>query len=184
MINLQTWILNSIFYYYNNTNKIIIPSILGIVVLVAGIFSFLPVQQTSTVHDSETMTFGKNSITNEKIANNSINVEELADAVEPLNNVLSVSTGDLSTPLDADCGNNSDPFLIHFIITGVATDTVEIDLTDNNSAEITHTFPTNPTTFTGTVAGAKNKTVEFTGSANVAAIITVVCTGNGTPAIT
>ena len=33
-----------------NTNKIIIPSILGIIVLVAGIFALMPINQASTVH--------------------------------------------------------------------------------------------------------------------------------------
>jgi len=32
-------------------NKIIIPSILGIVILVAGIFAFVPIDEASTVHD-------------------------------------------------------------------------------------------------------------------------------------
>jgi len=236
--------------------NLMIPAIMVVIVVIAGIFAFVPVQQASTVHTSETITIANdaitaakfvagaidddaiadgaiddnaiannaidadaigpnaidagaiadnaidaatfaagaiddnaiasNAVTAAKIANDAIGSLELADAVEPLNNVLSVATDDLSTPLDATCGAGGDSFLVHYVSTGTNGKTLEIDLTDNGGAEITLGFATGEgLTQTGTVGGAAGATVEFTGTdANVDAIITVVCTGNGVPAIT
>jgi len=179
-------------------NKLTIPAILVATVMVAGIFAFMPVQQASTVHTSGTITIANDAITAAKIADNSITADqigtdaigalELADAVEPLSNVLTVSSADLNAAgLDASCGAGGDAFLVHWVATGASTDVLEIDLTDNAGAELSILFTAGETLISsGTVAGAAGATVEIAGNDDasvIAAIVTVQCTGNGTPAI-
>jgi len=61
-------------------NKLTIPTILAATVMVAGIFAFMPVEQASTVHTSNTITLAANSISATEIANNAIGATEIADA--------------------------------------------------------------------------------------------------------
>ena len=175
-----------------------IPAILVATVMVAGIFAFMPVQQASTVHTTGTITIANDAITAAKIADNAITADqlatdaigvlELADAVEPLSNVLTVSSADLNAAgLDASCGASGDAFLVHWVAFGASTDVLEIDLTDNGGAELSITLLIAENLgSSGTVAGAAGATVEIAGNDDasaIAAIITVQCTGNGTPAI-
>jgi len=166
-------------------NKLTIPTILVATVMVAGIFAFMPVEQASTVHTSGTITIANDAITAAKIATDAIGASELADAVEPLSNVLTVYFADLTTTANITCGAG-DAFLVHYIIEGVTTTSFSIDLTDDNTDEDTFEFTTGEgLLLSGTLAGAAGATVEITGSAaTVQGFITVQCTGNGTPAIT
>ena len=178
-------------------NKITIPALLLGVVMIAGAFAFMPVQEASTVHTGATTTLAADAITAAKIADdailavniatNAVGHLELADAVEPLSNVLSVVSADLNVAgLNATCGAGGDAFLVHYIAVGANTDVLEIDLTDNAGAEFTVTFQTATLFTSGTVAGAGGATVEIAGNDDdsaIKAIVTVQCTGNGTPAI-
>ena len=187
-------------------NKLTIPAILVATVMVAGIFAFMPVQQASTVHTTGATTLGANSITNAIIADNAIGATEiadvaidaatfaagaidaaaLADAVEPLNNIVATaSAGMATTPLDATCGGAGDAFLAHYVVEGATTNTLAIDF-DGGGADITLNFlALESLTQSGTIGAAAGGTISFTGNADtVVGIVTVQCTGNGVPAVT
>ena len=121
------------------------------------------------------------------IATNAVGHLELADGVEPLSNVLSAASADLNAAgLNATCGAGGDAFLVHYIVVGANGDVLEIDINDNNTADLELVLLTATLMQTGTVAGAAGATVEISGddgSSTIKAIVTVQCTGNGTAAI-
>ena len=209
-------------------NKITIPALLLGVVMIAGAFAFMPVQEASTVHTGATTTLAADAITAAKIATDSIGAaeiaanaigaaeigadaitaakiadnailavnigaaaigaSELADGVEPLSNVASAVSADLNAAgLNATCGGTGDAFLVHYIAVGANGDVLEIDINDNDTADLELVLLTATLMQTGTVAGAAGATVEIAGNDDdsaIKAIVTVQCTGNGTPAIT
>ena len=59
-------------------NKITIPALLLGVVMIAGAFAFMPVQEASTVHTGATTTLAADAITAAKIATDSIGAAEIA----------------------------------------------------------------------------------------------------------
>ena len=169
-------------------NKLTLPVILVATVMVAGMFAFMPVEQASTVHTTLSVALNADSITAAGIAADAIGASELADAVEPLSNTLSVSSADLDIAgLDASCGATGDAFLVHWVAFGASTDVLEIDLTDNGAAELSIILLVSESlASSGTVAGAAGATVEIAGDDDasvIAAIVTVQCTGNGVPAV-
>jgi hypothetical protein len=63
-------------------NKITIPALLLGVVMIAGAFAFMPVQEASTVHTTSATTLGADAITAAKIADASITADQIgADAI-------------------------------------------------------------------------------------------------------
>ena len=66
-------------------NKITIPALLLGVVMIAGAFAFMPVQEASTVHTGATTTLAADAITAAKIADASITADQIAtDAIGAL----------------------------------------------------------------------------------------------------
>ena len=126
----------------------------------AGIFAFQPIENVSTVHTTVQGT--------------------------QLNQFLTFTDNDLTSPLNARCTNNN--FLVHFSIQGADATTLAIDQNDDNTNEVTSTFEaTDGATgaginiISGTIGGTANTNVEFTGGADtVEGIFTIQGRSNDT----
>jgi hypothetical protein len=178
-------------------NNKAIPTLLIATIMIAGAFAFMPVQEASTVHTGATTTLAADAITAAKIADDAIlavnigaaaiGASELADAVDPLINGASGLSADLNAAgLNATCGAGGDAFLVHYIVVGANGDVLEIDINDDNTANLELVLLTATLMQTGTVAGAAGATVEIAGNDDASAIkgiVTVQCTGNGTAAV-
>ena len=58
--------------------KYTIPILLSATILIAGIFAFVPIDQATTIHTSESLTLANDSITAAKIATDALTNDELA----------------------------------------------------------------------------------------------------------
>ena len=110
----------------------------------AGIFTFSPIENASTVH-----TTVQGTQFNQFVAGTSLN---------------------LTTPQNAICTNNN--FLVHFSIQGGDGDTLAIDQDDDGTDEVTGTFEAEAgghgagvNLISGIIGGTANTNVEFTGGA-------------------
>ena len=59
-------------------NKVVIPAILAVTILIAGVFALAPIDKVATVHTSGTITIADDAITTAKIATGAFTSDELA----------------------------------------------------------------------------------------------------------
>ena len=179
-------------------NKITIPALLLGVVMIAGAFAFMPVQEASTVHTGATTTLAADAITAAKIADasitsdqvgpNAIGASELAaDAVIEIQ-TKRVDTVSFSAGQDPTCQSTT-PFVVHYNVANLADgQTLVISGTSNAALSYTADVAANTTGLdhiSGTLGGAAGETIIFTlGGAGTSAITIVSTTGStGTCAV-
>ena len=123
--------------------KVALPIILASVVMIAGIFAFMPIEQASTVH-----TTIQSTIQNTQF-----------------NNVNSTFTSNLATNATASCSTGS--FLVYYTFsnsTVSATASLGIDVRDDDPVGIDLTVEINGNeTASGVVAGTTGEKMNFTG---------------------
>ena len=150
--------------------KIAIPVLLVSIVMIAGIFAFMPVDKATTVHTTIQGT--------------------------QLNNVESTFQTDLKANATAGCGSSGGSFLVHYTFTnasllssveGYITTIAIDDLKAAGHDFIVNLVLQNQTSISGITAGTTGETITFSGGTNLedtgAVGLTVVCQSGSTPAL-
>jgi len=161
-------------------NKLVIPSLLLGVVMIAGAFAFMPVQEASTVHLSgtTTTTLADDGLTAAKLKEDASNeiqtkqIEVLFDADMTASNV--------------DCTSDS-AFLVHYVISEIADgETVTIN-NDGNAIIVTADISATGTGtdhISGTLGGAADTTIMFDGADTIRIFATIEAPISATAACT
>ena len=173
-------------------NKITIPALLLGVVMIAGAFAFMPVQEASTVHTGATTTLAADAITAAKIADASITADQVgADAIGAselaADAVIEIQTKRIDTVSftagqDPTCTSTT-PFVVHYNVANLG-DTQTLVISGTSNAALTYTTDANAATealqlLSGTLGGATGETIIFTiGAAGTSAMTIVSTTGS------
>jgi len=174
--------------------KILLPLLLAGIVVIAGIFAFMPIDMATTVHS----TLQSSSATTTQTG---------TIQGTQLNNVDTVYDTDLSTNATAGCGASGGDFLVHYVFSNSSTSGEgPAGLTQLGWNNLTSTGGTdfvvsllvgNETSIAGTVGAATGETITFFGNSSGASLatgesslhdtgelaLTVVCRSGSTPAV-
>ena len=152
--------------------KIALPILLAGIIMIAGIFAFMPIDKATTVHTTIQGT--------------------------QLNNVASTFDTDLSSNATAGCGSAGGSFLVHYTFTNGtealddgsgAGGLAKIRIDDGSGNAITINLALeNQTSISGVVGGTTGETMTFTdgftkGNKAGEVSLTVVCQSGSTPAL-
>ena len=157
--------------------KIVLPVLLSGIIIIAGIFAFIPVDKATTVHTTIQGT--------------------------QLNNVATAAQTDLSLNMTATCSGTTD-FLVYYTFTndtnaaGQGTGITQLGISKDASTTIDTAVTLvlgNQTSISGVVGGTASATVTFFGNGTTTAddfssqedvgelILTVVCQSGSTPTV-
>ena len=184
-------------------NKITIPALLLGVVMIAGAFAFMPVQEASTVHTTSATTLGADAITAAKIADASITADQIgpnaigaseiaasaigaselaADAVIEIQ-TKRIDTVSFAAGVDPTCTSTT-PFVVHYNVANLA-DAQTLVITGTSNAALSYTADVAANTtgldhISGTLGGAAGETIIFTLGAAGTSAMTIVSTFGST----
>jgi len=159
-------------------NKLLIPSILAVTIIVAGIFAFVPIDEASTVHTTLASSADVTTITNAQF-----------------NNVNSTFDSDLSTNATATCSTGS--FLVFYSYSNRTSNshtnaTLGIDVNQVPSGmDFFVRASLGNETVSGVVAGSANQQINFSGMETDTTInsdsgslsLTIQCQSTATPSL-
>ena len=155
--------------------KIVFPVLLAGIIMIAGIFAFIPIDKAATVHTTVQGT--------------------------QLNNVAAIYDRDLGTNSTATCASGD--FLVHFVFSnatrnGLITQLGINDLATTGGTDIVITLAIgNQTSISGTIGATTGETITFFGNSSSLSAdagtsgledtgdlaLTVVCQSGSTPAL-
>ena len=143
--------------------KLALPILLASVVMIAGFFAFMPIDEATTVHT----TLQSSSAASTQTTTISTNVQNTQ-----FNNVNSTYDTDLETNATATCTSGS--FLVFWTFTNntvITQNTLTAlgidDGVGNDYPDIAVTLsPANQTTVSGVTAGSADETITFTGNSS------------------
>ena len=161
--------------------KIVLPVLLAVIVMIAGIFALMPIDKASTVHTTIPTTIQNTQ----------------------LNNIASGFQTDMALNASATCGSGSS-FLVYFTfsnntVADIHTTTIlGIDDKVGNAADITVTLSLgNQSSVSGVIGGDAGETIRFFGNSSVGGtsgvpqhddvgdlVVTVVCRSTDSASVT
>jgi len=186
-------------------NKIVIPVILTVTILIAGIFAFMPVEKVSTVHGTlQTATSASTAhgllqtLTASTAQTATIQNSQLNNTKTTFQLDLGVGGAGSAGNATANCGTAGGGFLVYWTFTNLTSQTTTaggvntalgIQNSTGTGTDITVTLSLgNTTAVSGVIGGLTGETIVFTGSPDFEdtgdLVITVVCQAGSTAGTT